>query len=379
MPTVEIYRVKVNPGDVERLLEIRDAAVAEFRDQIPELLQADLVRLEDDVWLDVLTWSEPVAPERIEKAAERDPDERRDAQPDRGGARARPGTARRQLEQRMGDRKLEELAHDAAAGDPDALSALVEEVQHPVYRLALRFLGQPEDAKDASQEILIRLITHLGSFEERSQFMTWAYTVAMRQLMRTRKRLVESSVQGPEAFAAFLDKGLAERDFTAEEAEYRMLCAEVRMSCTYGMLLCLSRPLRASYILGDAMGMPDTVAADICGISRAAQRQRLARARQTVRTIIADRCGLIDAANPCRCGRQIQSSLTAGIMDPDNLSFAGHPRTDTGRIETDTIERAAEQLDLALSMSEVYRSDPSFAAPREVWQRVKAACPDLLG
>ncbi len=278
----------------------------------------------------------------------------------------------------MSERTLEQLARAAAAGDSEALSRLVEEVQHPVYRLSLRFLGHPEDAKDASQEILVRMITNLGSFEGRSQFTTWAYTVAVRQLMRTRKRLVESSVRGAETFAAFLDQGLADRDFTAEEAEYRMLCAEVRISCTYGMLLCLSRPLRASYILGDAMGMPDTVAAEICGISRAAQRQRLARARQTMRTIIAQRCGLIDAANPCRCGRQIESSLAAGIMDRDNLTFAEHPRSDSGPIETDTIERAADQLDLALAMSEVYRSDPSFAAPREVWQRVQAACPDLL-
>jgi RNA polymerase sigma factor (sigma-70 family) len=150
----------------------------------------------------------------------------------------------------MGDRALEELAVRAASGDSDALSRLVEEVQHPVYKLAVRFLGHPEDAKDASQEILVRLITNLGSFEGRSQFMTWAYTVAVRQLTRTRKRQVESSVKD----AAFLDQGMSDRDFTAEEAEYRLLCAEVRLSCTYGMLLCLSRPLRASYILGDAMG-----------------------------------------------------------------------------------------------------------------------------
>jgi len=279
----------------------------------------------------------------------------------------------------MSDRTLNELARRAAAGDSEALSRLVEEVQHPVYRLALRFLGHPEDAKDASQEILVRLITHPGSFEGRSQFMTWACSVAVRQLMRTRRRQVESSVKDAETFAAFLDQGLAERDFTAEEAEYRMLCAEVRISCTYGMLLCLSRPLRVSYILGDAMGMPDTVAAEICGISRAAQRQRLARARQTMRTIIAGRCGLVDAANPCRCGRQIESSLAAGILDRDDPMFARHPRTDSGPIETGTIERAAQQLDLALAMSEVYRSDPSFAAPREVWERVQSACPDLLG
>jgi RNA polymerase sigma factor (sigma-70 family) len=278
----------------------------------------------------------------------------------------------------VGERTVEELARRAAAGDSTALSRLVEEVQHPIYRLALRFLGHPEDAKDASQEILIRLITRLGSFEGRSQFMTWAYSVAVRHLMRTRKRLVESSVRSAETFAAFLDQGLSERDYTSEEAEYRLLCEEVRISCTYGMLLCLSRPLRASYILGDAMGLPDTVAAEICGISRTAQWQRLARARQTMRTIIANRCGLVDAANPCRCGRQVESSLAAGILDPDNPQFASHPRSDTRPIEITTITRAAEQLDLALAMSEVYRSEPSFAAPAEVWRRVQAACPDLL-
>jgi len=279
----------------------------------------------------------------------------------------------------MGDVSLEELAERAASGDSAALSRLVEEVQYPIYRLALRFVGHPEDAKDASQEVLVRLVTNLGSFERRSRFMTWAYTLAVRQLMRTRKRQIESSVIGAETFAAFLDQGLADRDFTAEEAEYRLLCAEVRISCTYGMLLCLSRPLRASYILGDAMCLPDTVAAEICGISRAAQRQRLARARQTMRHIIAHRCGLVDASNPCRCGRQIESSLALGILDRENLVFAEHGRSDSGPIETDTIERAAGQLDLALAMSEVYRSDPSFAAPQEVWERLRDACPDLLG
>lgn len=273
------------------------------------------------------------------------------------------------------DGSLEELATRAAAGDSKALSRLVEEVQHPMYKLALRFLGHPEDAKDASQEILVRLVTNLGSFEGRSQFMTWAYTVAVRQLMRTRKRQVESSVKDAETFAAFLDRGMSDRDYTAEEAEYRLLCAEVRLSCTYGMLLCLSRPLRASYILGDAMGMPDTIAAEVCGISRAAHRQRVARARQTMRHIIADRCGLIDASNPCRCGRQIEASMAFGILDKDDLGFVEHA---TGPIQIDTIERAANQLDTALAMSEVYRSDPVFLAPQEVWERLRAACPDLL-
>jgi hypothetical protein len=64
---------------------------------------------------------------------------------------------------------------------------------------------------------------------------------------------------------------------------------------------------------------------------------------------------------------------------PQPHRLAGrHPRNDAGPIGIGTIARAANQLDLALAMGEVYRSDPSFAAPREVWDRLQAACPDLL-
>jgi hypothetical protein len=69
MPTVEIYRVRVDPANVDRLLEIHDAAVAEFQEQVPELLGIDLVRLEDDVWLDIIRWSEPVDDERLAAAS----------------------------------------------------------------------------------------------------------------------------------------------------------------------------------------------------------------------------------------------------------------------------------------------------------------------
>ncbi len=69
MPLIEIYRVQIDPANVERLLDIRAAAVAEFREQVPELLQADLVRLDDDVWLDVLIWSGPVDEQRISRGA----------------------------------------------------------------------------------------------------------------------------------------------------------------------------------------------------------------------------------------------------------------------------------------------------------------------
>jgi RNA polymerase sigma factor (sigma-70 family) len=206
------------------------------------------------------------------------------------------------------DLSLDELARRAAEGDREALSALVRDLQHPMYRLALRFLGHPDDAQDACQEILVRIVTRLGTFEGRSKFTTWAYTVAVRSLLRTRRRLVEASVQGAEAFAAFLDAGMGEVDPTVEEVEYRLLCEEVQISCTYGMLLCLSRPQRAAYLLADVLGLPDSEGAEVLGCTREAFRQRVSRARRTLRRVIDNRCGLIDPANPCRWGRQLASS-----------------------------------------------------------------------
>jgi len=276
------------------------------------------------------------------------------------------------------DGQLEQLAERAVGGDRDALEQLCRQLQHPVYRLALRMTGHPDDAADAAQEAMIRIVTHLAQYQGRSAFMTWAYAVTARQLLTTRKRAAEASVRGPAAFAAFLDR---HRDdgapSPASSAEYAQLCADVRYSCTYGMLLCLTRPLRLAYLLGDLMGMTDVDGAAICDTTPAAFRQRLARARATMRTIIADRCGLVRAANPCRCTKLVAASVDNGLLDPHAPRFARHPGA-TGEVALDTITQAADQLDLAVALAEVYRTDPDWLAPAQVWAGLQRACPDLL-
>jgi hypothetical protein len=191
--------------------------------------------------------------------------------------------------------------------------------------------------------------------------------------LRTRERLVESSVQGAERFAALLDAGMGDIDTTVEEAEYRLLSDEVRISCTYGMLLCLSRPQRAAYLLADVLGLTDTDGAQILDCSREAFRQRVSRARRTLRHVIDNRCGLVDPANPCRCGRQIASSEAAGILDRDQLRLARHSREEA-RI---WIEPVAKQLDTVMAIGDLYRFD-RFAAPPELWHDLQARFPELL-
>jgi RNA polymerase sigma factor (sigma-70 family) len=274
--------------------------------------------------------------------------------------------------------ELTGLALAARDGDRTAMESLCRQVQQPMYRLALRFCGNPHDAQDATQEVMIRLVTQLGSYEGRSKFTTWAYTVAVRQLMRTTRRAAEASVAGPQDFAAFLDAHAADPSFDpAARAEYQELCADVRLSCTYGMLLCLSREQRVAYLLGDLLRFTDTDGARICDISPAAFRQRLARARAVMRQLMGQRCGLVRAGNPCRCDRLVGASIGAGVLDPADPRWARH-RGVTLPIETTTLDTAARELDLAVAVAEVYRSDPPFAAPEAVWAGLARALPNLL-
>lgn len=67
---LQVWRARVAAEDVERLLAVRPAAIAEAQRLCPELLRADLVRLEDGVWLDVLTWSSADGEERLMARAE---------------------------------------------------------------------------------------------------------------------------------------------------------------------------------------------------------------------------------------------------------------------------------------------------------------------
>jgi RNA polymerase sigma factor (sigma-70 family) len=273
--------------------------------------------------------------------------------------------------------ELTTLALAAQEGDRAALEHLCSRLQQPLYRLALRFTGHPADAQDATQEVFVRVVTQLGSFEGRSRFTTWLYTVAVRQLMRSTRRRVEASVAGPEQFAEFVDRHIGEPWSTEDEVSYRELCADVRLSCTYGMLLCLSREQRVAYLLGDVLGFTDVDGATVCDVSPAAFRQRLARARSTMRELMGHRCGLVRASNPCRCDRLVGASIEHGLLDTDNPSFARHAGVQLP-IATNTLERAAAELDLVVAAGEVYRSSPRFGAPTAVWDSLARSLPELL-
>ena len=86
---------------------------------------------------------------------------------------------------------LESLVELAKEGKKNALEELVRGIQDGIYRLALRALFLPADAEDATQEILIKIITHLADFKGESRFTTWVFRIATNHLLTTHKRRAE--------------------------------------------------------------------------------------------------------------------------------------------------------------------------------------------
>ncbi|MYR55376.1 RNA polymerase subunit sigma-24, partial [Streptomyces sp. SID625] len=71
----------------------------------------------------------------------------------------------------------EEHARRAAAGDPAALEELLQEIRPEVLRRCARFLPCREDAEEAAQDVLLQVARRITTFEGRSRFGTWLYTV----------------------------------------------------------------------------------------------------------------------------------------------------------------------------------------------------------
>ena len=97
---------------------------------------------------------------------------------------------------------LESLARRAVEGDRDAVADLVRELAPLVHAVALRMLWHREDAEDATQEILVRVITRLSQFDFRSRLQTWVYRVATNYLLDVKKSCVEQRLL---TFASFGD------------------------------------------------------------------------------------------------------------------------------------------------------------------------------
>ena len=264
---------------------------------------------------------------------------------------------------------LEDLVQQAKDGNKEALESIVRRIQDRVYGLALRMLGYPADAEDAAQEILVKVVTRLDSFRHESEFTTWVYRVAANHLLTTRKRLAEKHTTSFEDYESQIETGsVSEWQDSVPEAERSLIVQEVMLGCTQGMLLCLDRPQRITFILSQVFDITSQQGAHILDISPAAYRKRLSRARERIQAFMLKNCGLVNSINPCHCDRVAPQAIQAKEIDPENLLFAGHRCRGQGDpVSLDYLE----ELDSLQRISAMFRNHPDYAAPETFLEGLK--------
>ncbi len=215
------------------------------------------------------------------------------------------------------------MVKSAQKGDREALEKLILRHQAWIYNIALRMVLNPHDAEDVTQEILIKIITKLSTFEGKSGFRTWLYRIVTNHVINMKKGHCEKKIINFKGYGEELDRtpDMDLPDRNSMPVDIQVLIEEAKIGCMTGMLLCLDREQRLVYILGEIFNINDSIGSMILEMSKENFRQRLSRARRDLHNFMNEKCGLINQNNPCRCAKKTASWIHAGLVEPDNLKF----------------------------------------------------------
>lgn len=238
------------------------------------------------------------------------------------------------------------------------MRTLLSTLQPALHGLALRMLGSRDDAADALQECLLRIVTRLSTYRAESKFSTWAWTLAVRSFLDFRRGMARRARLSFDAFAEDLATGM--EDASAARPEDRVYLQQVKVGCGRALLQCLDGDHRVAYVLVEIMGFEPSDAAVVCDVPGPTFRKRLSRARGRVRDHLNTNCGVANADAACRCSRRLPRARALGRLHPDDemqVSVAALTKT----------------LDGAANLAAYYRRDREATVPEHALDQVIAA------
>lgn len=275
------------------------------------------------------------------------------------------------------DPDVNALVEQAREGDKEALEQLVMKIQDRVYGLAIRMLSHPADAEDAAQEILIKIVTHLGEFRGESSFTSWVYRIACNHLLTTRKRRAERREVTFELCERHIDDAIAASGaHTAPEAEQGLIVEEMMLSCMQGILLCLSRDLRIAYILSEVLDLSSAQGGNILNISPMAFRKRVSRGRTLIRNFMQKNCGIVNPGNRCKCVQLVGLAVQTGLIRPERPLFSAHPRRNP---HVGVPKEVLEHMDEEDRVKALFRSHPDYIAPKVLLENFRKVVQSVRG
>lgn len=182
----------------------------------------------------------------------------------------------------------EVVARLASDGDPRAFATLVERYQEPIYRLCRRLTRSNADAEDALQETFLILMRRLRSFRGEAKFATWLYRIATNAALGIRRR--QSRLRA-ESLEEFLPRFDARQRHAGPIEPFEAIDRQRLARRASALLERLPDRYRVPMVLRDLEEIETSQVAAILGLTEAAVRQRVHRARLMLRGYLASRVG----------------------------------------------------------------------------------------
>jgi len=242
------------------------------------------------------------------------------------------------------------LIEKALAGDKKSLEWLIKRYQDFIYNVSLRLFLDPEDALDATQEVLIKIITALKTFKGESKFSTWVYRIAFNHFLNSSARKMETRFESdPDSFA-HLNSEESHTEVNEQEVE------EVRIMCSTAMLMCLNREQRLIYIIGEIFGADHQLGAELFDTTPVNFRVKLHRAKADMLSFVSGKCGLVNPANSCRCNKKARQMVDKGIVNKHKMIFNADYKD---KIHDIVINRKDEVSDhIKVNLKEYFQNSP---------------------
>jgi RNA polymerase sigma-70 factor (ECF subfamily) len=163
-------------------------------------------------------------------------------------------------------------------GDSSAFEPLVIKYQRILFTVALRLVGNAEDARDVTQNALVRAFEHLEQFDPNRRFFSWVYRIAVNESLNFRR-----SERPHDELPAVLAVDGRQSDMVAShELDARIHAAIARLSREYREVIVLRHFADLSYQeIGEAIGVPEKTV-----------KSRLFSARQRLGVLLGPSGGL---------------------------------------------------------------------------------------
>lgn len=208
----------------------------------------------------------------------------------------------------------------ALQGSRDALERLILRHQAWIYNIAFKMVMDHDDANDITQEILIKMITRLASYDpQKGSFRTWLYRIVANHVLDMKKRKFETRISDFDTYVSLIEKIPDNREFS--HPEEKILTEELKTGCMMGMLMCLNRNERLAFLIGAVFAVTDAVGAELLDVSKANFRKLLSRSRHKVHSYMNGICGHVNKSNTCRCENKMKTFLDWGMLEPGKTRF----------------------------------------------------------